>query len=118
MKKTKKTSESGIFTVRLLAALSLCGIACLFGMMSFAADPVNGTITAANPKVTYSAGPFFVINATPVIEVDAGPECNNPAQPCDDFALTVDLPSGYTAAHPGASLKISAGWHDTGSGNA
>jgi len=47
-------------------------------------------------------GPFFTVNPTPVIGVDSGPECNNPTQPCDDFALTVTLPSGYAANHPNA----------------
>jgi len=66
------------------------------------------------PLVTYTAGPFFVINPTPVIEVDVGPECDNPVQPCDDFALTTNLPAGYAAAHPTASIKVTASWTPTG----
>src|SRR5205807_6397089 len=102
---------------RAFGGFLLCAAGGLMAMYSFAGTPDNGTITPDNPKVTYTAGPFFVINPTPVIEVDAGPECNNPAQPCDDFALTVDLPAGYAAAHPGASLKVTLSWQDTGSGN-
>ena len=66
------------------------------------------------PSATYTAGPFFVVNATPVIEVDQGPECNNPAQPCDDFALTTDLPAGFSTEHPGASIKVTLSWTPTG----
>ncbi|PYS27368.1 MAG: hypothetical protein DMF75_20505, partial [Acidobacteria bacterium] len=67
--------------------------------------------------LNYTAGPFNVANPTPVIEVDRGPECNNPSQPCDDYALTVTLPAGYHAAHPNASVQITMGWTDTGTGN-
>src|SRR5947209_16290267 len=115
--KTNRGSQSGVVNPRAFAAFLLCAAAGLMGMYSFAATPDNGTITATNPKITYTAGPFFVINPTPVIELDAGPECGNPAQPCDDFALNVDLPAGYAAAHPGAALKVTLSWNDTGSGN-
>src|ERR1051325_29660 len=116
--KTNPGSQSGTVTFRVFAAFLLCAAGALLAMRSFAADPDNGTITPDNPKITYTAGPFFVVNPTPVIEVDAGPECNeNPGQPCDDFALTVDLPAGYAAAHQGAALKVTLSWDDTGSGN-
>src|SRR6266404_6353279 len=115
--KTNRTSQSGAVSPRAFGAFLLCAAGALMAMYSFAGTPANGTITPANPNVTYTAGPFFVINPTPVIELDSGPECNNPAQPCDDFALTVTLPSGYAAAHPGASIKATLSWNDTGSGN-
>src|SRR2546430_15480140 len=115
--KTKSVSQSGAVNPRAFGAFLLCAAGALLAMYSFAATPDNGTITDTNPKVTYTAGPFFVINPTPVIEVDAGPECNNPSQPCDDFALTVDLPAGYSAAHQGAALKVTLRWNDTGTGN-
>jgi hypothetical protein len=92
--KTSPGSESGVVSPRVFAAFLLCAAAAFLGLRSFAATPDNGTITPNNPKITYTTGPFFVINPTPVIELDAGPECNNPVQPCDDFALTVDLPAG------------------------
>src|ERR1051326_5836714 len=116
--KTNPGFQSGTVTLRVFAAFLLCAAGALLAMRSFAADPDNGTITPVNPKITYTAGPFFVINATPIPEVDAGPRCNgNPGQPCDDFALTVDLPAGYAAAHQGAALKVTLSWDDTGSGN-
>src|SRR5207237_9750068 len=61
--------------------------------------------------------PFNAANPTPVIELDRGPECNNPSQPCDDYALTVTLPTGYHAAHPNAAVKVAMSWTDTGTGN-
>src|SRR5438309_12085983 len=117
MKKNHPVSESGFFNPRIFGAFLLCSVGAWLAMFSFASTPSSGTLTDTSGPVTYTAGPFFVANPTPVIELDSGPECNNPAQPCDDFALTVTLPSGYAAAHPGASIKATLSWNDTGSGN-
>src|SRR5438477_12112036 len=115
--KKNPISESGAVSPRVFTAFLLCAVSGFLAMASFATTPDNGTITPENPKVTYTAGPFFVVNPTPVIEVDAGPECNNPVQPCEDFALTVNLPAGYVTNNPGTALKVTAGWTDTGTGN-
>src|SRR4051794_2464131 len=106
--------SSGAVSPRVFAAFLLCAASGFLAMLSFASTPSNGTITESTPTATYSAGPFFVVNPTPIIEVDVGPECDNPAQPCDDFALTTNLPAGYAAAHPSASIKITASWTPTG----
>jgi PKD domain-containing protein len=113
----KPVSESGAASPRAFIAFLLCAASGLLAMFSFASTPSTGSITPDTPSVTYSAGPFFVINPTPVPEVDVGPECDNPAQPCDDFALTVTLPSGYAAAHPSAAIKVTLSWSDTGGSN-
>ncbi len=81
-----------------------------------AATPASGTLTDVSGPITYTAGPFLVPNPTPVPEVDSGPECDNPIQPCDDYALTVSVPAGYGATHPYAAVKVTMGWTDTGSG--
>src|SRR6478609_4152185 len=104
--KTNRDSQSGAISPRVFAAFLLCAASGLLAMLSFGSTPSTGTITPDMPSVTYSAGPFFVVNPTPVIEVDVGPECDNPAQPCDDFDLAVSLPAGYAAAHPTASIKV------------
>lgn len=82
-----------------------------------AASPSSGTLTDTSSPLSYTAGPFTVANPTPVLLVDSGPECLNPAQPCDDYALTVALPSGYHAEHPNATVKLTLGWTDAGSGS-
>src|SRR5690348_10322798 len=84
---------------------------------AWAASPASGTLTATSGPVTYTAGPFSLANPTPVPEVDAGPECNNPQQPCDDFALTVALPSDYTTTNPAMLIQVSLSWTDSGSGH-
>ncbi|HEV2212904.1 MAG TPA: hypothetical protein VGS99_06120, partial [Gammaproteobacteria bacterium] len=81
-----------------------------------AATPASGTLTDTSGAVTYSAGPFPLDNPTPVPEVDSGPECNNPQQPCDEFYLTVTLPTGYAAAHPGEQIRFTQSWTDSGTG--
>ena len=81
-----------------------------------AATPPNGTLTDTSGAVRYDAGPFTVPNPTPIPEVDSGPECNNPQQPCDEFALTVSLPADYTTTHPDDLIRFTASWTDSGSG--
>lgn len=114
----RPTSQSGLFNPRILAAFLLCSAGVFLAMFSFAADPPNGTLTDTSGPLNYTAGPFMVANPTPLPEgVDAGPECVNPFQPCDDFALTVTLPAGFKAAHPNVSVKVTLSWTDAGSGN-
>lgn len=112
----KLTSGLGVFNPRSLLAFILCSIGLLLGAFSFASTPSSGTLTDVSGPMTYTAGPFNIANLSPIPQVDVGPECNNPLQPCDDYALTVTLPSGYAAAHPNAALKFTLSWGDTGSG--
>src|SRR5439155_26797902 len=114
--KTNLRCEVGAFNPRAFAAFLLCSAGVMLAMLSFAATPSSGTLTDTSGPVTYTAGPFFVANPTPVIEVDSGPECFGSEQPCDDYALTVTLPSGYAAAHPNAAIKVTMSWTDNGSG--
>ena len=105
---------------RLAPAFALAALAAIFTVIPSAArgaTPASGTLTNTSGPLTYTAGPFAVANPTPVPVVDSGPECN-PVQPCDEYQLTVSLPSGYTAAHPNDVVRITEGWTDTGSGQA
>src|SRR5205823_6210946 len=113
--KKNSTSESGLFNPRVLIALSLCSVGALLAMFSFASTPPSGTLTDTSGPLSYTAGPFFVANPTPILFVDQGPECSGSAQPCDDYALTVTLPAGYAVAHPTAAVKVTLSWTDTGS---
>lgn len=80
------------------------------------ATPAGGTLTDTSGPITYTAGPFALANPTPVPVVDSGPECDNPVQPCDDFALTVSLPSDYAETHPNDVIRFTMGWTDSGTG--
>jgi hypothetical protein len=111
-------SKSGFFNPRICLAFMLCALGTWLAALSFASSPSSGTLTDTSGPVNYTAGPFNVANPTPLPEgVDAGPECSNPSQPCDDFALTISLPAGYKAAHPNVSAKVTLSWTDAGSGN-
>ncbi|HET7569026.1 MAG TPA: PKD domain-containing protein [Gammaproteobacteria bacterium] len=95
----------------------LLGIALAAGGAAYAATPASGTLTATSGPVTYTAGPFSIANPTPLPEVDVGPRCNSPVEPCDNFALTVSLPDDYTSTHPGELIRFSLSWTDAGTGN-
>jgi PKD repeat protein len=99
-------------------AFVLSSIGATLGVLTFtfASTPSSGTLTDTSGPISYTAGPFFVSNPTPIIFVDDGPECSGSAQPCDSFALTVTLPPGYASTHPNASVKVTLSWTDTGSG--
>ncbi len=103
--------------IPLIAAIALCVAAFVGTRRSAAATPTSGTISEANPVLTYDAGPFNIPNQSPLGagQLDQGPRCS--AQfPCDNFALTVSLPAGYTALHPNASIKVTLFWTDLGTG--
>ncbi|HEX4323719.1 MAG TPA: PKD domain-containing protein [Gaiellaceae bacterium] len=105
---------------RLALALAFAALAAVFTISPAAhgATPASGTLTDTSGPITYTAGPFAVANPTPVPLLDSGPECDNPVQPCDDFALTVSLPSDYAETHPGDVIRFTMGWTDTGTGQA
>src|SRR5205085_8092298 len=114
--KKNTSAQAGFFHARMIIAAAFIGTAGWIGMLSFASTPPTGTLTDTSGPVSYTAGPFNLSNPTPVIELDSGPECGSAAQPCDDYALTVTLPSGYHAAHPNAAIKVSMSWTDSGAG--
>jgi PKD domain-containing protein len=103
---------------RLVLAIALVGLAAAFTVSPAAhgATPSSGTLTDTSGPITYTAGPFALANPTPVPLLDSGPECDNPVQPCDDFALTVSLPSNYAEQHPNDVVKFTLSWADTGTG--
>jgi hypothetical protein len=71
-----------------------------------AATPSSGSIDARNTTLSYGAGPFLVPNTTGL----AGAVTCNAAAPCDDFALTVDVPATYAA---GYNLSVRIQWSNS-----
>lgn len=91
----------------------------LLSLLPFAASaatPPAGTLSPTSGPLTYSSGPFLQPNPTPVPEYDIGPECNNPIEVCDFYALTVALPSGYAQTYPQAHIQVTLSWTDAGTG--
>src|SRR3982074_112700 len=91
-------STSRYFRVAILIMVVGCVASALIlsTLHSSAATPPNGTLSEANPVLTYDAGPFNAANQSPVGlgQLDTGPRCNANAFPCDSYGLTVSLPPG------------------------
>jgi hypothetical protein len=113
----KSASQSGIFNTRVVIAIAFCSVGASLGFLSFASTPSSGTLTNVSGPISYTAGPFFQSNQSPLGlgQLDTGPRCDS-ADPCDSYTLTVSLPAGYAAAHPNAAVKVTMFWNDTGSG--
>lgn len=71
-----------------------------------AATPADGTLSIANPTLSFTGGPFFASNPTANATDDGLPLCSE-ATPCDDFQLTVDVPAGYDNAH---NIEVLVSW--------
>src|SRR3569832_1351168 len=58
---------------------------------ALASTPSSGTLTDANPSLTYTAGPFAVPNVTD--NVNGTPLCDPtiPAEQCDTFQLSENV---------------------------
>ncbi len=101
-----------------LLATTLCLLSTLFVPTGAAqgAAPAAGTLSDTSGPVTFDAGPFTLSNPTPVPQVDDGPRCSNPVQPCDEYVLTVSLPDGYADANPNDFIRFTFNWDDASSG--
>src|ERR1043166_3621562 len=101
-----RSIRSSLFVSGILMAIVLA-IAIGAAAHSTAAPPVPAdpnTLMAGGPAVTWSAGPFFVANATD--QVDGVPTCNA-VLPCSDFTLNVDVPAGYDNQN---YVKVQVNW--------
>ena len=70
-------------------------------LASFAANPSSGTLSASNPTLTYTGGPHLISNPS----AQVGLNCTE--LPCDEYALTVDLPASYEETH---QIRINVSW--------
>ena len=78
---------------------------------ALAASPASGTLTDTSGPLSYSAGPFYVSNVT--AQATTTPTCTA-ATPCDDFALTVALPAGWSASHPTDQVRVTVAFPANG----
>jgi PKD domain len=96
--------RTGLFVTMVIVAL--CAVPII--LRSRAATPGNGTVSTGSPQVSYTGGPFFAPNAS---DSSTGVTCDQ-TDPCDDFALTVNLPADYATTHPNDTLKFEVSWND------
>ncbi len=87
--------------LRILFASSLIMASGFIAFYSFAATPPSGTLTETSGPLTYTSGPFLISNPS----AQAALDCTT--LPCDDFALTVNLPATYANTH---NIVISTSW--------
>lgn len=87
-------------------------------MFSFASAPTSGTLTDTSGPISYTAGPFFQANQSPVGlgQLDTGPRCGT-GFPCDTYTLHVTLPANYLTTHCFPAVKVTLSWADTGTGS-
>jgi hypothetical protein len=84
----------------------------IFNLTAFAATtPSSGTLSPANPVITYTAGPFLVSNpsATTSDNPPACPPMTDTA--CSEFVLTVDIPDDDFNSY---KARVSVGWVSNG----
>ena len=91
---------------RRVGVLLTAGTLALGGLIALPADaatPASGSISDTSTSTTWTAGPFLVANVTGT----AGDVQCTAATPCDDFGLSVSVPSGYDATH---QVKVNISW--------
>ncbi|HVF71591.1 MAG TPA: hypothetical protein VM940_08280 [Chthoniobacterales bacterium] len=109
--KTRPSNETAFFNPRIFAAFLLCSAALFMAMLSFAAEPPEGTLTDSSGPLEYKAGPFFFPNAFGnSIAGECDPDPATPLVPCDIYRLTVNLPADFATTHPNQAVIVRVEW--------
>lgn len=98
-----KRTHSANWRARIILTTLVCMAAGLVATLAgSAANPASGTLSVANPTLTYTGGPNLISNPS----AQAGAvDCVN--LPCDDYALTINVPASYENTH---QVKIQISW--------
>lgn len=80
------------FRTAALAGLAFCASA-------LATEPTGGTLTPDSGDLIFTSGPTSLSNAG---------DCS--VAPCDDYALTVELPANFDQVAPGATIRVTLTW--------
>ena len=101
------SSKSGFFNPRIFFAFLLCSLGLYIGMLSFAANPPSGTISATTTTavswVGTAAGTGNVAGESSCVE----------GVTCDTFTLTVDPTSDWTGKRVEVRIQQAASYDDT-----
>jgi len=101
------SAKSGFFNPRIFFAFLLCSLGLYIGMLSFAANPPSGTISAT----TTTAG-SWVGTATGTGDVAGESSCVEGVT-CNTFTLTVDPTSDWTGKRVEVRIQQAASYDDT-----
>ncbi|HUS23668.1 MAG TPA: hypothetical protein VM369_01865 [Candidatus Binatia bacterium] len=97
--------RTGILPMRHL--LLRLAAACLMAapLLAPAATPDSGTLSESVPDLSYSADVQALPNAS--APASGAYKCDA-TNPCDEFALTVELPADYIETYPDATITVAA----------
>ncbi len=87
----------------------------VFALPAYAATPESGTITESSPQLSYTFPLAPLANASGLVGLVPGQSQNYSCDatfPCDEFALTLDLPADYLETFPDAVVWVSAATSD------
>ncbi|HEX8774401.1 MAG TPA: Calx-beta domain-containing protein [Pyrinomonadaceae bacterium] len=109
-RETRKRTQFNRLRWMLFALTVLClgGLGVGLTRMVLAGTPSSGTLSPANPLITYTGGPFPVSN--PSSPIGENPPVCAPGT-CDEFALKVTIPAGSTTDY---SVVVTIDWTDSG----
>jgi hypothetical protein len=103
----RPTLKSYRLALVVIACVSVAAL--LVSRGSKAASPASGTLTTANTPtnpLTFTGGPYAIGNPSNFVNL----VCSPPVAPCDDYALTVDLPDGLQDTK---QVRVVVSWADT-----
>ena len=84
---------------------AVCAALGLLGVSAQAATPESGTLSESNPRLEYTFPAAPLANASGAVETNYMCDATFP---CDEFALTIDLPADYLDKHPDAYVFVEA----------
>src|SRR5688500_2362482 len=98
-----------------LAAALLLALSQALAPDASAAVPAAGTLRAASPVLTYESDFYDAGNTSDPAGDGSTLQCNAVAAPCDDYALTVELPANFATTNPQSTIRIEISWPNDGS---
>ena len=78
-----------------ICSVALLASGCLFSIASSATTPASGAVSESSKEISFTSGPYPVANTSGAL---ADYKCDM-TNPCDNFALTVDVTENYLATH-------------------
>lgn len=86
-----------------------CGLFALAALVCAvsAAEPPSGELSPAQPSLEFTAGPFLLSNLGGRV---LGDGCVTETGSCEEYVVTLNLPSDYLASHPRAEIVVELDW--------
>lgn len=95
-------------SLRALRVVVLCAVVAMATVAVAATTPSSGTVSPANPTLTFTGGPFPVSNPTDPLG-ETPPPCTSLT--CGQFALSVSIPAADFNSY---KARVTVGWTNSG----